>query len=97
MPTKKAISVKPVVKNAAVQLAPTGGNCGYKIDRVAKAGSMVQASECAFTTYALEPGVAVALSQPTVAFYGPGDRVLPQFGAGPGTYYFVAGVIFKNC
>ena len=97
MPTKKGSSATTVAKGTPVRLAAGGGSCGYKIDRAAKAGSLVGTGECAFTTYALEQGVAIALSEPTVAFYGPGDKIVPKFGAGPATFYFVAGVIFKNC
>lgn len=99
MPTKKVPAIKPAAKGLGpvVQLPPKVGSCGYKIERAAKAGMVLGAGECAFTTYALEQGAAIALSEPTVAFYGPGDKIVPQYGAATVTYYFVAGVIFKNC
>jgi hypothetical protein len=96
MATKKA-AARPAVKIPALSINPKGGGCGYKIATAAKAGMILGMDECAFTTYALEPGPAIALPEPTVAFYGPGDRIVPKYGAATVTYYFVAGVIFKNC
>jgi len=97
MPTTKAPTIKPVAKASITPLPPKGGSCGYKIERAAKAGMILGADECAFTTYALEQGAAIAMPEPTVAFYGPGDQIVPKYGSATVTYYFVAGAIFKNC
>jgi len=72
--------------------------CGYVIERAAKAGQVLAADECAFTTYELVQSVAIGLPQPTVAFWGPGETIAPHFGAATtARYSFIGGVVFKNC
>ena len=97
MPRKTTIPAKPVTKDPAAPAPSNGGCCGYKIEKAAKAGMTLAGDECAFTTYALRQGPAIGLSEPTVAFYGPGDKIASKYGAATTTYFFVAGVVFKNC
>jgi hypothetical protein len=72
--------------------------CGYIIERATKADEVLGPEECAFATYELVQSVALGLPQPTVAFFGPGQKIAPHFGAASTSRYsFVAGVVFKNC
>jgi hypothetical protein len=92
MATTKPRAAKP----PASDIRPSG-MCGYRIDRGATKGERLGPDECAFTTYALVQGPAIGLSEPTVAFWGPGQVITQKFGSATPTYFFVGGVVFKNC
>jgi hypothetical protein len=91
MATKRKAS-----KGPAGDIRPVGP-CGYQIARGARKGERLAPDECAFTTYVLQQGPAIGLPEPTVAFWGPGQVITPKFGSATPTYYFVGGVVFKNC
>jgi hypothetical protein len=76
---------------------PTKGGCGYVIERGAQAGEVMAANECAFVTYALVENAAIGLPQPTVAFWGPGQKIVAAFGQATARYTFVGGIVFRNC
>lgn len=76
---------------------PKQGSCGYVIERGARAGEVMAANECAFVTYALTENAAIGLSQPTVAFWGPGQKIAASFGHATAQYNFVGGIVFRNC
>lgn len=82
----------------------TSRTCGYRIvrgvrldEREAHPDEIVPLNHCAFATYAVASSGGVPLAQPTVAFYGPGQRIRASFGGGSAMYSLVGGIVFKNC
>jgi hypothetical protein len=68
----------------------------HTIERAAVANDVLKQGEYAIATYVLAVTDAILLPAAVVAYWGPGQTILPSVGQGSSQYALAGGVVFRN-